>query len=152
MRKLSFSGVITFVLLLMSFSSISHALEISSLDDKFDVFLFCTEDAGDYCDGNEITKDQFYFNDGEFTTDWFEEQLWGFNDPGSYDEDGSFFSGDYEVYNESAEKYEIDFQGISLLDEIIIGIMDIKYYEWDFLKFKFEKEDDTSAYFLGIRK
>lgn len=147
MRKFSCTALLFFALILSCFTPNSHAL-----DDTYDVYLFCLEDAGDYCDANELVKDDFKFDDGDFTTEWFDDQLWGFNDPGEYADTGLYFTGNYEVYNEAAEKYDLDFMGISLSNNIILGSMTIKYYEWDFLKFKFEKEDDATAYFLGISK
>jgi hypothetical protein len=149
MKGFYFYGLFT-IFLITGISPLSYAIETSSLNDKYDVYLLCTEDAGDYCNADEITKDEFSFDDGEFTTQWFDEQLWGFNEPGEYEDNGGSFSGSYEVYNESAEKYEIEFQGISLVRGIILGTMNIKYYEWNFLKFNFDKKDDATAYFLGV--
>jgi hypothetical protein len=149
MKKLSVLSV-AIILMVFGFQPVVHSVETLSLSNEYNVYLYCMDDAGDYCDGNEIISDKFYFDDDEFTTEWFEEKMWGYNEPGEYDDGGSSFSGEYEVYDENAEKYEIEFRGISLVDNIIIGSMNIKYLEWDFLKFDFEEEDDAEIYFLGI--
>ena len=126
-------------------------MESTSLNDSYKVYIYCTEDAGDYCNAKEIKTDEFMFDDGDFTTSWFDDQLWGFNEPGDYEENGPGFQATYQVYNKSAEKYEISIQGISLTNGLIVGTMNIEFYEWELLSLSFKKKDDTQAYFLGIK-
>jgi hypothetical protein len=138
------------VVLFMCYSSASHAIEGSSLDgNSYKVFMFCMDDAGDYCGGNEFEDDRFYFDDGDFEIESFDDELWGFGGDGEYDENEFSFEADYDVYNEDLEKYEFDINGINLIDNIIIGIMEIEYFKWHI--FSFEEEEEATAYFIGIK-
>jgi hypothetical protein len=138
------------VVLFMCYSSVSYAIEGLSLNgNSYKVFMFCTDDAGDYCDENKINTDNFSFNGSDFEIESFDDELWGFGGDGEYDENEFSFEADYDVYNEDLEKYEFDINGINLIDNIIIGIMEIEYFEWHI--FSFEEEEEATAYFIGIK-
>lgn len=152
MKKLSFMSI-TAVGLFMYFCSASHAIEGFSLDgNSYKVFMFCMDDAGDYCDGNELNDDKFYFNDGDFEIESFDDELWGLGglvNEGEYDESRFSFKAEYEVKNEDLEKYDFHINGINLSDDIILGIMEIEYFEWYIIDY--EKEEEATAYFIGIK-
>ena len=149
--KLSFLSIIT-AGLFVCFCSLSYAMESLSLNgNSYKIFMFCTDDAGDYCDGNEIGDDEFSFNDGDFEIESFDDDLWGYGGDGEYDENEFSFDAEYEVYNEELGKYDLDVNGINLMDDIIIGIMEIEYSEFVWYKLSYEKEEEATAYFIGIR-
>lgn len=125
--------------------------QLSVAGNSYSVVMICLDDAGDYCDQNELNYEGFSFDDGEdFELETFEENLWGYGGQGRYYEEGSSFKAGYEAYNEDFEKYEFGIGGINLSEGAIAGIMQIEYYEWDL--FDFEKEDEAVAYFVGIKQ
>ena len=147
--KLSFISIIA-VVLFMCYCSASYAIEGLSLDgNSYKVFMFCTDDAGDYCGENELNDDEFSFSGSDFEIESFDDELWGFGGEGEYDENEFSFVAEYKVYNEDLEKYEFDINGINFMDDIIIGIMEIEYFEW--YLFNYEKEEEATAYFIGIK-
>jgi hypothetical protein len=154
MKKLSFMSI-TAVGLFVCFCSASHAIEGFSLDgNSYKVFMFCMDDAGDYCDENELNDDKFYFDDGDFEIESFDDELWGLGglvNEGEYDENEFSFDAEYGVYNEELGKYDFDINGINLMDNIIIGIMEIEYSEFVWYELSYEKEEEATAYFIGIK-
>ena len=152
MKRIYFISIIA-VGLCMFFCSASYAIEGLSLDgNSYKVFMFCMDDAGDYCDENEFVDDSFYFDDGDFEIESFDDELWrlgGLVNEGEYDENEFSFEAEYEVKNEDLEMYEFHINGINLADDIIIGIMEIEYFKWYIISY--EKEEEASAYFIGIK-
>ena len=151
MMKLSFVSIIV-VGLSVCFCSAPSAMESLSLNgNSYEIFMFCMDDAGDYCDERKFNNDEFSFNDGDFEIGSFDDELWGYGGEGEYGEKEFSFEAEYEVYNEDLGKYELDINGINLIDDIIIGIIEIEYSELEWYKLSYEKKEDATAYFIGIR-
>ena len=138
-------------ILVMPLSKVS-AQQISSVDgNSYKVFMLCLDDAGDYCDAYQIRDDDFIFDDGDFEIESFKDELFGIGGEGEYEDSGTLFEAEYEVIpDELDNKYEIQVNGASILEEIIIGMMDVIYYEWDITKFGYEEEATARCYFIGI--
>jgi hypothetical protein len=130
----------------------SYAVRPLALEDEeYKVFMICADDAGDYCNKGDSRDDTFQFkNDDEFVLESFEDELWGLGNEGSYDDKGSYFSADYGAINDSGDKYEFEIKGIVLLDNLMLGTMDIVYSKLHILNF--EKEDETKAFFIAMKK
>ena len=133
------------------FSSSSFAMDAAAVDDNtYNVVLLCMGDAGDYCNQYQTVNDEFVFDDGDFSLESFEDELWGMGGDGSYSESGISFSADFEVVNDDLDMYEFDITGVQVLGQIIVGTAEIEFYEWDIIDY--DKEGDATAYFFGIKK
>ena len=126
----------------------AESLDVSG--KSFDVLMLCTDDAGDYCDDFELVADEFIFEDETFEIGSFSEELFGFGGSGEYEMNGIFFQAEYEAIDDAFEKYEIDIRGIAPLENMILGIAELKYFEWDIIDF--DEEDEAQAYFIGFKK
>lgn len=123
--------------------------DFSVAGNKYNVVIFCTGGAGGYCDQNEIKYDEFDFgSDDDFDIESFEDELLGIGGEGEYYENGMSFNAGYKVIDDDLDKYEFGMGGISFSENNIVGIMEIKYYEWDI--FDYEKKDEATAYFVGM--
>lgn len=120
-----------------------------ALDGRYQVVMFCTSDAGDYCDQGDIKNDEFDFDDGDFTIDSFDDGIFGIGGSGDFSENGLSFNADYEVINDDLDKYEIDIKGFNLVDTLILGTMDLEYSEWDIIDY--DKKDEATIYFFGTK-
>lgn len=124
----------------------SYAISTNSLEEKaFLVFMWCDDDAGDYCDGSQIKTEEFIFEDDDrFYLETFEDQGIA---TGNYDENGIFFEAEFEVLENLIEVYEFDITGLNIVDVVIIGRCEVSY---EYI-IKFEDEE-ASCYFIGFPK
>lgn len=132
--------------------SASHAVTSLALDgNEYRVYLFCSESVGDYCDKGSATNDTFKFEDDAFIVESYEDELLGLSANGSYSESGLSFTADFDVItDELIDKYEFDVKGISVLDTLLFGSAEITYYKFQFVGY--DKEDEATAYFFGIKQ
>lgn len=145
-------AVVTGMVLLMvcGFGVHAAAVETAELDgNSYNITLFCDGDLGDYCDGGQIKRDEFEFDDDDFIIDSLDDELYGLGGSGEYSQSGFFFSADYEVVDDGLDKYEFDIQGVNLLDRVILGTIEAEYSEWELISY--EKEDEATIYFIGIQ-
>ena len=151
MKKILTATVMATVVIFLS-TSVVYAMEASSLGDKsFDVYMFCTDDAGNFCDILEITNDTFVFKGGGgFEIASFGNTWLGLGSGGSYSENMLLFNVDYTVVNEALDKYTFSMSGINILDTIIMGTMEVVFYDWDIISY--DKEDEAFAVFVGLVK
>jgi hypothetical protein len=147
MRKRVFLMILTGVLWCLLGNSISsYAASIESLEGKeFMVFMWCDDDAGDYCDEAEIVTEVFMFEDDDrFYLETFEDQGIA---TGNYDENGIFFEAEFEVLENLIEVYEFDITGLNIVDVIIVGRCKVSY---EYI-INFEDEEATCN-FIGFPK
>ncbi len=151
MNKKLTAGIVVAVLSFIIIPAV-QAFDAMTLNGKeFQVVLYCTDEAGDYCDSGDIRNDEFEFDGSDFIIKSFEDELFGYGGEGDYNDGGLVFSADYEVITDDLiEKYKFDIQGYVLAGQIIIGTVDIDYYEWDIIDF--DKEDEAMAYFVGLNR
>jgi len=139
-----------FVMVFFTVFTAAHAqsLETASLSGtSYKTYIYCTGDAGDYCEGNSVISDRFEFDGSDFVIESMNDALWGFGAEGDYSDNGFMFNADFEAINDSFEKYKFSIRGINLFDQFILGIMEINYYEWEIIDF--DKKDEAEAYFVG---
>ena len=75
----------------------------------------------------------------------------GVGGSGSFNEDGLSFTASYEVITDnSLDKYRFDVKGINLIDTLIFGQMNVTYYQLSISGY--DKQDETRAFFFGIKK
>jgi len=147
MRKRVFLMILIGVLWCLLGNSISsYAASIESLEGKeFMVFMWCDDDAGDYCDEAEIVTEVFMFEDDDrFYLETFEDQGIA---TGNYDENGIFFEAEFEVLENLIEVYEFDITGLNIVDVIIVGRCKVSY---EYI-INFEDEEATCN-FIGFPK
>ena len=132
--------------------STSPAVTSLALDgNEYRVYLFCSDSVGDYCDKGTSTSDTFKFEDAAFIIESYEDELLGLTASGSYSASGLSFTADFEVITDDiVDKYEFDVKGISLLDRLLFGSADITYLKFQFVGY--DKEDEATAYFFGIKQ
>ena len=136
--------------------------------NPFDVLLYCTDGAGDYCSGKQLKQEEFLFDNGDFEIASFENEFGGLSGSGEYSE-GTVFEAQYTIYSEDLDMYEFKISGINLLD-VIVGMATIRYVPLignlddigDVIDDIFDdifgddddddnKEEEATAYFIGIR-
>jgi len=147
MRKRVFLMILIGVLWCLLGNSISsYAASIESLEGKeFMVFMWCDDDAGDYCDEAEIVTEVFMFEDDDrFYLETFEDQGIA---TGNYDENGIFFEAEFEILENLIEVYEFDITGLNIVDVIIVGRCKVSY---EYI-INFEDEEATCN-FIGFPK
>ena len=123
----------------------SYALSTNSLEEKeFSVFMWCDDDAGDYCDGSQIKTEEFIFDDDDrFYLETFEKQWIG---TGRYDENGILFEAEFEALENLIEVYEFDITGLNIGDVVVIGRCEVSY---KYMIIGIDEEDAT-CYFIGF--
>ena len=138
--------------LFLTLHSASYAATPLSLNgNDYKITAFCKDDAGDYCSKGDIKNDVFLFEDNDFTVDSFDGGVLGVGGSGDFNESGLSFTASYEVTTGSSlDKYTFDVKGINLIDTILFGKMDIAYYKLGITGY--DKEDETTAFFFGIKK
>jgi len=138
--------------LVLTVCSASYAVTPLSLNgNSYAIVAFCTNDAGDYCSKGDIKNDVFTFEDDEFIVDSFDGGVLGVGGSGEFQEMGIYFTASYEVVSEElVEKYTFDVIGLNLIDYIIIGQMNISYYELGIGGY--DKQDEAKAFFFGSKK
>ncbi len=147
MRKRVFLMILIGVLWCLLGNSISsYATSIESLEGKeFMVFMWCDDDAGDYCDEAELVTEVFMFEDDDrFYLETFEDRGIA---TGNYDENGIFFEAEFEVLENLIEVYEFDITGLNIVDVIIVGRCKVSY---EYI-INFEDEEATCN-FIGFPK
>ncbi|MCX8042650.1 MAG: hypothetical protein N3B18_00825 [Desulfobacterota bacterium] len=132
-----------------------HAQAMTPLaleNNEYSVVLLCTGDAGDYCDKGETVRDVFIFDDDEkFSIESFDDELFGLGAHGEYSESGFSFDATLEVVSDDiVDKYEVDIKGIALFSTVIAGSAEITYSTLNLTGY--DKEDEATAYFFGIKK
>jgi hypothetical protein len=138
--------------LVLTICSVSYAVTPLSLNgNSYAIVAFCTNDAGDYCSQGDIKNDAFRFEDDEFIVDSFDGGVLGVGGSGEFQEMGIYFTASYEVISEElVEKYTFDVIGFNFIDFIIIGQMNISYYELGIGGY--DKQDEAKAFFFGSKK
>ena len=137
--------------LLLICTSTAQALTGASLDgNSFETTMFCTDDAGAFCDTAEFMTDTFIFSGGSFELAEFGKAWLGLGSGGGYTDSGLMFSATYRVVNESLDKYDFTISGMNLIDMVIMGTMQVIYYDWNIINYK--KEDEATVFFLGFRQ
>ena len=117
--------------------------------NTYDVIMLCLGESGDYCDGFGLQDETFIFHDGGYLQlDEFEENLWV--GAGEYEQIGAQFEAEYYAIEDFFALYEIEIDGYVIGGSLVLGIMDIEYYEFELGSFDWEKEDDVVALFLGF--
>jgi hypothetical protein len=164
MKKVFLATIMAGVLFL-TFHMTSNAMEISALDgNSYNVFIYCENEAGDFCDAT-LEQDEFSFDSGSFEMKRFQDEFFGYGAEGEYNENGFIFQAHYKVIDERIEEYEISVTGINVLDNIIFGILRIKYSQLsdilddvgDIIGDIFDDDDDdddekeATAYFVGLK-
>ena len=155
MKKIIFACLVSIVCVFASVCS-SFAQEVMTISGKdYTVFILCTGDAGDYCNQNGFMQDTFQFHsDGSFEINSLEDQkeLIDTSD-GNYNASIVGFNGDYTVTIDFLlKKYEISFIGLSIADVIILGQLNVTYFEFGGFPPDYEQKGEAQAYFIGIRK
>jgi len=130
--------------------AVHGATSLSVDGNAYEVWFLCLGDAGDYCTQRDLGSDQFIFEDGDFGLKGFEDDLLGLSGSGSYSEQGATFQADYEVIDDSLDKYTFEVRGFGLTDDFIAGAMTVSYAQWEI--FDYEEEEQAAAYFLGIKR
>jgi hypothetical protein len=139
------------VAVFLFFNAQAHAARALDLSgNEYNVYILCSEDLGDFCDQGRTKTDTFIF-DGEsdnFGIESFEDALWGLAGYGEYSSGGLSFDAHYEAVD-GLEAYEFDIKGLTIVDIILFGTMDITYSEYEFPL----GTDDTEgkAFFIGIK-
>ncbi len=140
--------------LFLTAASASYAAAPLALDgNDYKITAFCRNDAGDYCSKGDIKNDAFIFdvNGEDFIVDSFDGGVLGGGGSGDFSENGLSFTASYEVITQdSLDKYTFDIKGINLIDTILLGRMDIAYYQLTLGGY--DKQDETQAFFFGIKK
>jgi len=150
MKRILITAVLATAVVVLATSAV-YAMTGSSLDGKsFNVYMFCTDDAGSFCDIMEITNDTFVFSGGGFEIASFGNTWLGLGSGGSYSENMLLFNVDYTVVNEALDKYVFSMSGINILDTIIMGTMEVTFYDWDIISY--DKEDEAFVVFVGLVK
>jgi hypothetical protein len=145
MKEKMFSMILIPILCYLgSFTAPSHALSIEGLEGKeFMVFMYCDDDAGDYCGEKGIKVEEFIFEDGDkFYIGSFEDK---WLNSGSYDEQSILFEAEFSAVEDMVETYEFDIIGLNILDIIILGVCEVNYEYIIGLD-----EEDASCYFIGF--
>ena len=94
---------------------------------------------------------RLHLKDDNFIVDSFDGGVLGVGGSGEFQENGISFTASYEVVTEeSVDKYTFDVKGINLIDTIIIGQMDVTYYQLSIGGY--DKQDETKAFFFGSKK
>lgn len=122
----------------------------ASLDlsgNEYSVYIFCSEDLGDYCRPGRLTTDTFVFDGGDFEIESLESDLWGLAGDGDYSDGGFIFDAAYEAIDGSAT-YEFDITGFNIFDVVIFGTMDIDLTEYDWLD---KNTTRGEAFFFGLK-
>jgi hypothetical protein len=123
----------------------ARALDLSG--NEYNVYILCSEDLGDFCDQGRIKKDAFIYNGNDFSITSFQGGIDGLLSGGEFRSGGLTFDASYDGFND-ADEYEFDIKGITILDTILFGTMDITYTEFDFLN---PNPIAGKAFFLGIK-
>jgi hypothetical protein len=147
MRKRVFLMILIGVLWCLLGNSISsYATSIESLEGKeFMVFMWCDDDAGDYCDEAEIVTEVFMFEDDDrFYLETFEDQGIA---TGNYDENGIFFEAEFETLEDVIKSYEFDISGLNIFETLIFGVAEVSYKYLIILD-----DEEANCYFIGFPK
>lgn len=133
-------------------SSAAYAVTSLGLNgNDYRITVFCRDDAGDYCSQGDMKKDVFGFEDNNFLVDSFDGGVLGVGGSGDFNDNGMSFTANYEVYTDNLlSKYTFDVRGIKIINIILLGRMDIAYYKLGLGGY--DKEDETTAFYFGIRK
>ena len=155
MKKIIYASLVSIICVFALVGS-SFAQEVMTISGKdYTVFILCTGDAGDFCNQNGFMQDTFQFHsDGSFEINSLEDQkeLIDTSD-GNYNASIVGFNGDYTVTIDFLlKKYEISFIGLSIADVIILGQLNVTYFEFGGFPPDHEQKGEAQAYFLGIRK
>ena len=151
MKKLMTLAIMVTGLFLGSYSASYAVTPLDLNGNDYKVTAFCVNDAGDYCSKGDVKNDTFAFQDDKFLVDSFDGGVLGVGGNGDYNENGMSFTANYEVISESSfDKYVFDVKGMNIIDFLILGQMNITYYQ---LKLTgYEKQDETKAFFFGLKK
>jgi len=151
MKKLMKIPIMVTGLFLTLYSALYAVTPLSLNGNDYEIVMFCTNDAGDYCSQGDIKNDGFTFEDDKFVIDSFDGGVLGVGGSGEFQENGILFTASYEVVPEELlDKYAFDVIGINLIDIIIIGQMDITYYKVGIGGY--DKQDEATAFFFGSKK
>ena len=151
MKKLMMIAIMVTGLFLTLYSASYAVTPLSLNGNDYQITAFCRDDAGDYCSKGDVKHDAFTFEDDKFIVDSFGGGVVGVGGSGAFNEDGLSFTASYEVITEnSLDKYTFDVKGINLIDTIIIGQMDVTYYQLSISGY--DKQDETKAFFFGRKK
>jgi len=155
MKKIIYASLVSIICVftLVCSSSAQNVMTVSG--NQYTVFILCRGDAGDYCQQGDFNQDTFQFHsDGSFEINSLEDQkeLIDTSD-GNYNASIVGFNGDYTVTIDFLlKKYEIIFIGLSIADVIILGQLNVTYFEFGGFPPDYEQKGEAQAYFLGIRK
>ncbi len=148
MKKLTIALLLAAGCLLMS-APVGAARAFDLSGNSYNVFILCSDDVGDFCDNGKTINDKFIFDGNSFAINSFEEEWGGLADNGNFSSGGLTFDASYTAIKGLAE-YEFTIKGLSLVDIILLGKMDIKYSE--IIIWPPDKIDASgSALFIGIK-
>ena len=153
MKNLMKIAIMVTGLFLTAASACCAAAPLALNGNDYKITAFCRNDAGDYCSKGDIKNDAFIFDvDGEdFIVDSFDGGVLGGEAAVILVKTDSLFTASYEVITQdSLDKYTFDIKGINLIDTILLGRMDIAYYQLTIGGY--DKQDETQAFFFGIKK
>jgi hypothetical protein len=122
----------------------ARALDLSG--NAYNVYILCSEDLGDFCVQGKIKTDTFIFDSGAFGIESFEEDFGGFLGDGEYNSGGLSLEAHYEAVD-GLNTYEFEIKGLTIVDIILFGTMDIASTEYELFD---KKTTEGRALFVGI--
>jgi hypothetical protein len=155
MKKALVAGLVSIVCV-FTFVCSSFAQGVMTVSGKdYTVFMLCMDDAGDFCQQRDFNQDTFQFHsDGSFEIASLEGQKEIIDSSdGNYNANAVGFNGDYTITIDFLlKKYEISFIGLSIADVLILGQLNVTYFEFGGFPPDYNQKGEAQAYFLGIRK
>ena len=155
MKKIIFAGLVSIVCVFTLVCS-SFAQGVMTVSGKdYTVFMLCMGDAGDYCQQRDFNQDTFQFHsDGSFEIASLEDQKEIIDSSdGNYNASVIGVNGDYTItINFLLKKYEMSFSGLSIADVLILGQLNVTYFEFGGFPPDYEQKGEAQAYFIGFRK
>ena len=122
-------GVFAAACAIVLFCAQAHAARSLDLTgNEYRVYFVCDEDLGDFCDRGDLEDDVFFFDEGHFGIESLGDDLGGLLSSGDYSSSGIGFEANYDSFK-GLDRYEIDIEGFSLIDILLLGKMEIKYTE-----------------------
>ena len=115
--------------------------------NEYNMYILCSEDLGEFCDQGRIKTDTFIFDGNDFALESFENGVDGLLSNGEFSSGGLTFDATYDGFHD-IDEYEFDIKGITIVDTILFGTMDITYTEFEFLD---PEPIDGKAFFIGIK-
>ncbi len=144
---ISVSVLVIFLLL----NATAYSFETAALRGKtFDMFIVSTGDIDDYCSAYKPKTDKIAFSEDTFEIDSLKGGIGGIVDS-TFSESMFFFDGNYTKTFLLDSRYKFDLSGINLADTMIIGTVNIRYYEFELFKVDYVLQQEADGFFIGIR-